>query len=87
MTYPSLETYLKRFRVQSQAPHTGESGVDALAVTYRGLDTPDLFKDGAEIVIEGRLEGRGEDSVFMADNLLAKCASKYQAEPTAGASP
>ena len=82
-----LEAKCVRFQVQNQAPHAGEATVDPLVVTYLGLDTPDLFKEGAEIVIEGRLEGRGEDAAFMADKLLAKCASKYQAEPAEGASP
>ncbi len=46
-----------------------------LPVHYRGL-TPDMFADGAEVIIEGRLEGE----VFMADNLMTKCASRYEAE-------
>jgi cytochrome c-type biogenesis protein CcmE len=86
-----LEAKRVRFQVQNQAPQAGESAVDPLAVIYLGLDTPDLFKEGAEVVIEGRLEGRGQDAVFRADNLLAKCPSKFEAEPMAkpveGASP
>ena len=46
-----------------------------LPVRYRGL-TPDMFADGAEVIIEGQLEGE----VFMADNLMTKCASRYEAE-------
>ena len=44
-------------------------------VTYVGL-VPDTFKDGSEVVVEGR--GRADD-LFEADSLMAKCASKYQA--------
>ncbi len=46
-----------------------------LPVRYRGL-TPDMFAEGAEVIIEGNLEGE----VFMADNLMTKCASRYEAE-------
>lgn len=40
------------------------------------LDVSDLFKDGANVVVEGHLH---EDGVFYADELLAKCPTKYQA--------
>ncbi len=46
-----------------------------LAVHYQGL-TPDMFNDGAEVIIEGRLQ----DEVFIADNLMTKCASRYEAD-------
>ncbi len=46
-----------------------------LPVRYKGL-TPDMFAEGAEVIIEGKLEGE----VFMADNLMTKCASRYEAE-------
>jgi cytochrome c-type biogenesis protein CcmE len=71
-----------RFVVQNDPPHAAPtgSGSDAeLAVLYRSLETPDLFKDGAEVVVEGRLQGRGGDAVFVADNVMAKCPSKFQA--------
>ena len=46
-----------------------------LPVRYAGIDVPDLFGDGAEVVVEGRLaEGR-----FVADRIMAKCPSKYEA--------
>ena len=72
-----------RFLVQNDPPHAASSapGSDVrLAVVYRSLETPDLFKDGAEVVVEGRLQGRGGDAVFVADNVMAKCPSKFQAE-------
>ena len=72
-----------RFLVQNDPPHAAPStpGSDArLEVVYRSLETPDLFKDGAEVVVEGRLRGRGQDAVFLADNVMAKCPSKFQAQ-------
>ena len=64
------------FRVQEQAPHAGGSDAGALQVEYASLETPDLFKDGAEVVVEGALTPRGD---FHATNLLAKCPSKFEA--------
>jgi cytochrome c-type biogenesis protein CcmE len=50
-----------------------------LAVSYTGSDPlPDTFKDGAQALVEGRLM---QDGHFMADQVQAKCASKYQATP------
>lgn len=73
-----------RFAVQNDPPHGGGSAVGALSVVYASLETPDLFKDGAEVVIEGRLAGGGE--VFHASNLLAKCPSKFEAAGAEAAS-
>lgn len=47
-----------------------------LSVRYAGIDIPDLFKDGAEVVVEGRMD----EAVFVADKIMAKCPSKYEAE-------
>src|SRR5258705_1347316 len=44
-----------RFAVQNQPPHAGGSAAGALPVLFASLETPDLFKEGAEVVIEGRL--------------------------------
>jgi cytochrome c-type biogenesis protein CcmE len=49
-----------------------------LAVRYQGIDVPDLFGDGAEVVVEGRTDG----PQFLADRVLAKCPSKYEVAPT-----
>jgi len=70
-----------RFVVHNDPPHAAAATGDArLAVVYRSLETPDLFKDGAEVVVEGRVE-RGEgEPVFVADNVMAKCPSKFQAQ-------
>lgn len=48
-----------------------------LPVAYSGA-VPDLFKPGCEVVVKGRL---GTDGVFQADELLTKCASKYEEDP------
>lgn len=68
-----------RFAVQNDPPHSGARG-RTLEVVYQGLETPDMFRDGAEVVVEGSLQGRGDDAVFLADNVLAKCPSKFEAE-------
>ena len=65
-----------RFRVQGVAPHAGGSATDVLPVTFASLEAPDLFKDGAEVVVEGRLSAEGR---FHATNVLAKCPSKFEA--------
>ena len=72
-----------RFRVQSDPPHAGggQDAEDLLPVVYTSLETPDLFKDGAEVVVEGRLAEAGD--AFHADNLLAKCPSKFEAQAEA----
>ncbi len=69
-----------RFDVQNDPPHRTGAAIETLPVVFASLETPDLFKDGAEIVVEGRLAGRGRDAVFHADKLFAKCPSKFEAE-------
>ena len=52
----------------------------ALSVSYVGNDPlPDTFKDGAQALVEGRLT---PDGSFTAEQVQAKCASKYEASPT-----
>ena len=46
-----------------------------LQVSYSGL-TPDMFKDDAEVIIEGQLSGE----IFVANNLMTKCASRYEVD-------
>lgn len=79
----NVATKQVRFRVQNDPPHAGGPVGTTLEVLYLSLETPDLFKDGAEVVVEGRLEGRGADTLLMADNVMAKCPSKFEAEATA----
>jgi cytochrome c-type biogenesis protein CcmE len=50
-----------------------------IEVYYAGV-VPDTFKDGAEVVVKGELDG----SAFHSTEVMAKCPSKYQA--TAGPS-
>lgn len=53
-----------------------------LPVNYVGTDPlPDTFKDGAQALVEGRLTPKGS---FVAQEVQAKCASKYQAAPIGG---
>jgi cytochrome c-type biogenesis protein CcmE len=54
----------------------GEDKSHDLPVSYRGA-IPDLFKAGADVVVEGKL---GPDGVFQADKVFTKCASKYDAK-------
>ena len=51
-----------------------------LPVSYVGTDPlPDTFKDGAQALAEGHLTPDGR---FVAENVQAKCASKYAAAPS-----
>src|SRR3984957_8181034 len=50
-----------------------------LPVSYVGTDPlPDTFKDGAQCLVEGKVQPDGR---FVAETLQAKCASKYEAAP------
>jgi len=68
-----------RFHVQNEPPHAGGAPGEPLEVVFGSLETPDLFKDGAEVVVEGRLSETGE--VFHADKVMAKCPSKFESAP------
>jgi cytochrome c-type biogenesis protein CcmE len=68
-----------RFRVVNDPPHAGGAAGAPLEVVFSSLETPDLFKDGAEVVVEGRLASAG--GVFHADKVLAKCPSKFEPAP------
>lgn len=53
-----------------------------LKVKYIGKDPlPDTLIDHATAMATGRM---GRDGVFVADTMLAKCASKYEKEKAAG---
>lgn len=47
-----------------------------LTVVYEG-PKPDLLREEASAIVEGRL---GEDGIFHADNVLLKCPSRYEAK-------
>ena len=49
-------------------------GTESMPVVYGGV-VPDIFRSGVQVVVEGKLNGMG---VFQAQNLLAKCPSKFQ---------
>jgi cytochrome c-type biogenesis protein CcmE len=56
-----------------------------LPVVYTGTEAPpDTFKDDAQALAEGKF---GRDGVFHAQQIQAKCASKYQRQGTPGAQP
>ena len=70
----SIERDLGRGHVDFAIRDDGDAS--ELRVRLLGLDIPDLFTDGAEVVVEGR---PGPDR-FLADRVLAKCPSKYEAD-------
>jgi cytochrome c-type biogenesis protein CcmE len=81
--------YAKRLRVSGSVEpgsiHRSGTHVDfvmaeqgrTLRVSYSGMEAPpDTFKDNAKAMAEGTY---GRDGVFHAQQLQAKCASKYAA--------
>lgn len=70
-----------RFAVQSRPPHEAGLEQGPMPVVFESLEVSDMFKDGAEVVLEGTVElGAGGAPLFRATNVLAKCPSKFQAE-------
>lgn len=53
----------------------GQSG-KSIQVFYDGI-LPDTFRDGAELVVEGKLE---KPDLFIANTVFAKCPTKYKEE-------
>jgi cytochrome c-type biogenesis protein CcmE len=65
-------------RTGNELAFTLEQDALTLNVVYNGsAPVPDTFKDGAEAIVEGV---RQNDGTFEADQIQAKCASKYEAE-------
>jgi cytochrome c-type biogenesis protein CcmE len=65
--------------VLHQTPGMLQQDPVRLAVVYNGIDPlPDTFKDNAQALADGKL---GQDGVFHASKVQAKCASKYEAKP------
>lgn len=61
------------FVMVEQDPQTKE--VQTLKVKYQGTEPPpDTFKDNSQALVVGRF---GSDGVFHAEEIQAKCASKY----------
>jgi cytochrome c-type biogenesis protein CcmE len=52
-------------------------------VVYREGLKPDTFAEGQGVVVSGRYEAVA--NIIEADKLMTKCPSKYEAEPTTGA--
>jgi cytochrome c-type biogenesis protein CcmE len=76
-----------RFAVVNEPPVEGGGGANPqMAVVFHSLETPDLFKEGAEVVLEGRLEHANSEMVFHADKVFAKCPSKFEGKTTETAS-
>jgi cytochrome c-type biogenesis protein CcmE len=71
-----------RFTVRNDPPHAGTEAGPVLPVVFAGLETPDLFADGAEVVVEGRLAGHDGGRVFQATKIMAKCPSKFEPKLT-----
>ena len=58
---------------------------NTLPVVYNGTEAPpDTFKDDSQALAEGQM---GRDGVFQANQLQAKCASKYGPQQTPGSQP
>jgi cytochrome c-type biogenesis protein CcmE len=56
---------------------TEKDGTASVPVDYTGT-LPDIFKPGITVVAEGKL---GNDGVFHARTLLAKCPSRFSTAP------
>lgn len=52
---------------------TQAAGSPSMVVAYGGV-VPDIFKSGIQVVVEGHVV----NGTFQANNLLAKCPSKFQ---------
>lgn len=52
---------------------TQSAGSPSMVVAYGGV-VPDIFKSGIQVVVEGHVV----NGTFQANNLLAKCPSKFQ---------
>jgi cytochrome c-type biogenesis protein CcmE len=72
-------------RQQGQVLFTLYQENDQLPVVYIATEPlPDTLVDDAEAVVTGRY---GQDQVFVAEQVQAKCASKYEALPPGTAPP
>lgn len=65
--------------VQGRVDFVLEEDGKTMPVSYTGADPlPDTFKGGAQALVEGHLGSNGR---FQAEQIQAKCASKYEAAP------
>jgi cytochrome c-type biogenesis protein CcmE len=51
-------------------------GKATLPVHFKGI-VPDLFRDGADVIVEGKFR---RDGVLVASKVMTACPSKYEAE-------
>ncbi len=66
-------------RLKGRVDFVIEQEGQSLQVSYVGRDPlPDTFVDGAQALVEGKLMPDGR---FVAEQVQAKCASKYEAVP------
>jgi cytochrome c-type biogenesis protein CcmE len=72
-------TLMYRFKIESLPPRPHA----VISASYTGL-VPDTFKSGAEVVAKGTLMPDDKLDV-VADGIMAKCPSKYEAKVTAKA--
>ena len=70
-------TLMYRFKIESLPPRPHA----VISASYTGL-VPDTFKSGAEVVAKGTLMADDKLDV-VADGIMAKCPSKYEAKVTA----
>ncbi|HVB33303.1 MAG TPA: cytochrome c maturation protein CcmE [Patescibacteria group bacterium] len=67
-------------QINGQTDFTIQEGGKTLPVSYVGsAPLPDTFKGGAQAMVQGRLAPSGQ---FVAQQVQAKCASKYAASTT-----
>jgi cytochrome c-type biogenesis protein CcmE len=67
-------------RLRGRVDFVIEQQGHTLQVSYVGSDPlPDTFVDGAQALVEGK---RMPDGRFVAEKVQAKCASKYEADPS-----
>ena len=71
---------IRRKRESLDYRFTIENKGQTVTASYSGV-VPDTFKDGAEVVLKGRLGPHGFD--VEPDGVMAKCPSKYNASPDA----
>lgn len=78
----NLEAKSVRFAIQSEPSMKVGVSSQTLPVLYLSLETPDLFQDSAEVVVEGRVIEESGQLVFEASKVLAKCPSKFEGHGT-----
>jgi cytochrome c-type biogenesis protein CcmE len=63
-------TLVYNFEIESRPPNPHA----VVKARYKGI-VPDTFKPGGEVVATGKL---ADDGTLVADNIMAKCPSKYE---------